>query len=450
MLILLLMPFHAFLSVWGSSLIGHYTALRLWKEALLAFSVVGVVYLLATDYKIRSHTLSRRLVWVVLSYMLLNLVWGLLAVIQHDVTAKALGYGLISNLRFLAFFLVTWAIALRLARLRAHWQWLVYWPAALVVAFGLLQILILPGDFLRHFGYGTATIPAYETINHNQHYIRIASTLRDANPLGAYLIIPISLLTVLLLGAKRSWRQAIFLVSALVVLFFSFSRSAWVAAVLSILVLLIMSRLARRSQAIALAAVGCLILTGVVLTIVFRHNMRFENFVFHTQTHSAVRTSSNQGHLMAMKDGLYGLARHPLGDGPGTAGPASFYNNHHTRIAENYFIQVGQETGWLGLLLFGLINLGVGVLLYIRRSDPLALSLFASLIGLTFINLLSHAWTDDTLAYVWWGLAGIAMAPVPEKVQPLRMVELASPPVAKKPEIKAKKVKSRAKTLAPK
>ena len=43
-----------------------------------------------------------------------------------------------------------------------------------------------------------------------------------------------------------------------------------------------------------------------------------------------------------------------------------------------------------------------------------ALSLFGSLIGLTFINLLSHAWTDDTLAYVWWGLAGIAMAPLPE------------------------------------
>ncbi len=190
MVILLVMPFHAFLTVWGASLAGHYTALRLWKELLLVVCIIGVLYLLATDHKIRSHTLSRRLIWVILSYVLLNLVWGGLALAQHDVTAKALGYGLISNLRFLLFFLVAWAVALRMARLRTHWQWLVYWPAMGVILFGLLQILILPHDFLRHFGYSAATIPAFETINNNQHYVRIASTLRGANPLGAYLIIP--------------------------------------------------------------------------------------------------------------------------------------------------------------------------------------------------------------------------------------------------------------------
>src|ERR1022692_245005 len=71
-LILFLMPFHALLTVWGASLFGHYTALRLWKEALLCVSVIGVLFLLATDHKIRSHTLSRRLVWLILAYTLLN------------------------------------------------------------------------------------------------------------------------------------------------------------------------------------------------------------------------------------------------------------------------------------------------------------------------------------------------------------------------------------------
>jgi hypothetical protein len=50
-----------------------------------------------------------------------------------------------------------------------------------------------------------------------------------------------------------------------------------------------------------------------------------------------------------------------------------------------------------------------GYLLWKRRSDPLALTLLASLVGICFVNLLSHAWTDDTLAYTWWGLAGIAI-----------------------------------------
>lgn len=417
MAIFLLMPFHAFLTVWGSSLVGHYTILRLWKEGLLAICIIGILYLIITDHKIRSHTLTRRLVWLIFAYMLLTVAWGLLALNQHDVNAKALGYGLIIDLRFLAFFLVTWAVALRLGRLRNNWQWLVYWPAIVVVGFGLLQAFVLPNDFLSHFGYGPATIPAYETINHNQHYIRIASTLRGANPLGAYLVIPISVVTVFLLRGKRDWRQGVFLLAALAVLFFTFSRSAWVGAALSVVIILFLGRLSRRSQAIALAAAGSLVLVAAVLAISFRHDMNFENFVLHTQTHSAVASTSDQGHFTSLKTGLSDLRHHPLGNGPGTAGPASVYNDHPARIAENYYIQVGQEVGWLGLAMFILINVGIGYLLFLRRADPLALSLFASLIGLTFINMLSHAWADDTLAYMWWGLAGIAMVTVDPKSQ---------------------------------
>lgn len=412
MLILLGMPFHAFITVWGSSIFGHYTALRLWKEVLLAICIIGTLYLIATDHKIRTHTLSRRLVWLILAYMLLNVAWGLLALNQHDVNRKALGYGLIVNLRFLAFFLVTWALSLRMSRLRSHWQWMVYWPAMGVAAFGLLQIFILPHDFLRHFGYGPLTIPPFETINHNTHYIRIMSTLRGANPLGAYLLIPISLLVVLLLGKRRTWLQAGFLAELLLVLFFTFSRSAWIGGILSIAVILLLSVRTKPARNVTIAAIATVVVAGLGLTAAYRHSTRFENFIFHTQTHSAVKTTSDEGHLSALKTNAEDLERQPLGHGPGTAGPASVYNTpHQPRIAENYFIQVTQETGWLGLTLFVLINAGVGYLLWLRRADPLALSLFASLIGLTFINLLSHAWADDTLAYVWWGLAGVAMAP---------------------------------------
>ncbi|HXE10031.1 MAG TPA: O-antigen ligase family protein, partial [Verrucomicrobiae bacterium] len=337
MVILLGMPFHALLTVWGSSIFGHYTVFRLWKEVLLVFCALGVLYLIATDHKIRSHTLSRRLVWLILLYMLLNVIWGLLALNQHDVTAKALGYGLIINLRFLVFFLVTWAVALRMSRLRSHWQWMVYWPAMGVAAFGLLQIFILPHDFLRHFGYGPATILPFETINHNSHYVRIMSTLRGANPLGAYLIIPISLLAVLLLRKRsRTWLQAGFLLELLVVLFFSFSRSAWIGAGLSIATILLLSIRTRPARRVTVAVIAGLILVAVGTTAMFRHNARFENFVFHTQTNSAIKDTSNEDHLSALKNGTKDIWHQPLGHGPGTAGPASIYNTgHQPRIAEN-------------------------------------------------------------------------------------------------------------------
>lgn len=418
MLILLLMPFHGFLTVWGSSMFGHYTALRLWKEALLVVCVAGVLYLWAFDHKIRTHTLSRRLVWTILAYIVLTIIWGLVALQKHQVTDKALGYGLIVDLRFPIFFLVTWSVALRLGRLRTRWQWLVLWPALIVVIFGLLQAFVLPHDFLKHFGYGPNTIPVYETINHNQHYYRIASTLRGSDPLGAYLLIPISLLTVQLLGRKPNWRQGLFLVGCLIVLFYSFSRSAWVGAALSIAIILFVRLQSPKKRKLLLVFSGVVLVVCVALFAAFHNNSRFENIVFHTQTNSSIKTTSDQNHASALKGGLSDVIHHPLGRGPGTAGPESVYNTGHpARIAENYYVQIGQELGWLGLLLFILINLGVGYLLWLRRSDPLALSLFASLIGLTFVNMLSHAWADDTLAYIWWGLAGIAMAPLPESVK---------------------------------
>jgi hypothetical protein len=65
--------------------------------------------------------------------------------------------------------------------------------------------------------------------------------------------------------------------------------------------------------------------------------------------------------------------------------------------------------GWLGLAVFLAILAEVAYLLWQGRKDNLSLVLFAALLGITFINLLSHAWTDDTLAFIWWGLAALAL-----------------------------------------
>ena len=110
-LIIVLMPFHAFLTVWGASIFHHYTALRLWKEVLLVICGIFALFLVFTDWKIRSHTLSRRLVWLIIAYAIVTVLWGLVALHNKDVTPKALGYGVIVNLRFLAFFVLTAAVS---------------------------------------------------------------------------------------------------------------------------------------------------------------------------------------------------------------------------------------------------------------------------------------------------------------------------------------------------
>jgi hypothetical protein len=412
-IILVLMPFHAFLTVWLSSIYGHYTAIRLWKEMLLAICGLGVLYLMAADVKIRTMTLSRRLAQLILIYFLVQAIWGVVAYRLHDVNAKALGYGLLVDNRFFLFFLIVWAVALRTSRLHANWHKLLFWPTVGVVVFGLLQIFVLPKDFLSHFGYGSMTIPAFETINHNSQYVRIASTLRGANPLGAYLLVPLSALCVLIVRGKRNWQTVSLLVAILITLFFTFSRGAWIGAIVSIAVVLGVCLKHQRTRRIFFYMTVITVVVVLGLFITLRNNTRFENITFHTQTHSVSPESSDQGHASALKIGLSQLIHEPFGRGPGSAGPASEYNNHPERIAENFFVQIGQETGWLGLLLFVTINTGVGYLLWLGRKSSLALSLLASLVGLTIVNQLSHAWADDTLAYVWWGLAGIAIATLP-------------------------------------
>jgi hypothetical protein len=279
-----------------------------------------------------------------------------------------------------------------------------------VVLFALLQVFVLPRDFLSHLGYGPNTIEPFETINHNAHYIRVASTLRGANPLGAYMLVPISLLAGLLITGRRTWPYVSLFVGSLLTLFFSFSRSAWIGAALALTAISIhyLDRRYLKQALIAVSVLGVLA-AGTFTIFEWHHNSRFQNIFLHTEDRSVIKTTSDQGHVAGLRQGAHDLVHQPFGRGPGSAGPASVYNKDQPRIAENYFLQIGQETGWIGLILFVLINIGVGYILWLKREDPLALTLFASLIGLTFVSLLSHVWTDDTIAYIWWGLAGIAM-----------------------------------------
>jgi putative inorganic carbon (HCO3(-)) transporter len=324
-----------------------------------------------------------------------------------------LAYGVLDDARFPLFFVVCTALALRDNWLRQHWRPLVLLPAALVVLFALLQIFVLPHNVLQHFGYGPNTIPIVQTVNSNAHYVRAQSTLRGANPLGAYLVLVIAILAALFLKSKAMRTKAIYGSSGLltlIALYLTYSRGAWIGAALVLGACLLAVIKTKRTAEFVMLGVLLLAVVASVVTLSFRHNAHFENVIFHSSPHT-VATTSDQNHSSALRAGIHDVIHDPLGRGPGTAGPASVYNyDRPARDPENYFVQIGQELGWLGLVLFILINVVLAQVLWQARREPLALALFASLIGISFVGLVSEVWTDDTLCYVWWGLAGIVMA----------------------------------------
>ncbi len=92
---------------------------------------------------------------------------------------------------------------------------------------------------MKHFGYNDQTIVPYETIDHKVDYIRIRSTLRGANLLGAYMIVVVGVLTQrFLLVSRRRVAYGLLLLGAVVTLFASGSRGAWIGAVVALATLL--------------------------------------------------------------------------------------------------------------------------------------------------------------------------------------------------------------------
>ncbi len=421
--IMILLPFHAFISTWGGTTIGPLWAWKAWKEVLLATLVVLGFAQCFIDRELLGtlwHSWVTRLIVV---YGILHVVIALVVGNQTD----ALVFGLAINLRIVSFLLVSEIVAYYLTPSRRELLYILLIPAGGVVLFGLLQMFVLPYDFLSWFGYKTnVTIAPYNTIDQQLNQLRAMSTLRGPNPLGAYLILPGIVLFWMTLEYLRKYRKKHLtpdlvrlviatsaFISLLVVLYSSHSRSAWLGfmAALGLYIFMRVSRTFKLAL-LGIGVVGMLLVGGGIYQ--YRNTPFVQNVILHDNPEIGPEETSNQGHIDSLKQAVSDIAERPLtGCAPGCAGPASFYDEDGARLAENYYLQVGQEVGLLGLLLFAGISVLVGLELYRRRLNSMALILFVTLIGISVANLLLHVWADDTLAYVWWGVAGVVLVTPP-------------------------------------
>ncbi len=415
------MPLHVFLSTWIGSSLDVLDSAKVAKDILLVIGASITLYLWLKDNSWKKLFRNRLFILIIL-YTSLTLL--LAAFKKTDVTAEILG--VVYNLRFLVMFVYGWLLNDLCASngsagdLRSTVVKYVMFSAFVVAVFGVIQYLFLPNDALGHVGYSTqnGVFPAF-FIDNKPDLERIMSTLRDPNSLGSYLIIIISMIVSWIVSKKPNTNKLeVLILLSVVCLVVSFSRSAWIGTLAALASIMLLSRskaskskkLNNKKPALIMASVitVCLLTVGLG---VFRGSYLVQNIILHSDK-STTMEDPNELRVKFIKESFDNIASNPEGLGPGRAGLASIKNTKQgTILNENYYLQIATEVGVFGLVLFVMIYAAVLKRLFVASSgDWLALALFCSGIGLLITNLLVHIWSNEAVAYTWWGLSGVILA----------------------------------------
>lgn len=403
---------HAPLTVWLGTLFPQLDEfIKSWKELLMGVCFALIVVSVSLQKK--WHDLwSDWVVRLIAAYALLHIVL-LVWMFQGVASASA---GILIDLRYILYFTLVY-VTVRYGLGEYARVYLVRAAAVgggIVIGFAALQVTVLPDDILANIGYSKQTITPYLTVDLNEAYVRINSTLRGPNPVGAYAGMALALTVAYVVQHRRSLTTkkkvlaGLFALGSISALWASYSRSAVVAGMLMASIVAGLSSFKRLSRSAWI--VGAVVIVGLFGGIIAARDTAFvSNVVLHENPAGGSAEKSNDGHVESLHDGTSRMLRQPLGGGIGSTGSASIRGDSPL-IIENQYLFIAHETGWAGLGIFLALFGMVLHALWQRRRDWLALGLFASGIGLALIGLLLPVWADDTVAIVWWGLAGLAVA----------------------------------------
>lgn len=407
--LLVYMPFHIFVSQWVSTFTGGLDVWKIAKDALAGLLLVLSVGLVLTQVK-RVPRPYNTLLLITPGYFLLHLfVFGFNQQTSVRVALLATAY----NNRLLWFLLIGMSSALLLGKkleMNKIWK-LVLVVSTVVSLFAIIQYF-MPADFMTHFGYALERgVKPNFLINENPAFPRAMGTIRDPNSLGAYLLIPITLLVGLLMKRRENPRLiTALLVVHLAALYLSFSRAAWggLAVSLGLLTVALHKKLAleylRRFWVVPVVLVVILGAMGyhwrsthVVRSVVLRID----------DTNAPSELDSDEHHVAYIKKGAQSVIDRPQGYGPGTAGVVSIQNDR-SFLTENYYLQIAHEVGLVGLLVFaGAWLYVVWLLLKQRLLSAVVLVTVAG--AYAVMAVIMHLWVNEAVAAQWWLLTGMVM-----------------------------------------
>jgi hypothetical protein len=397
-ILLAILPLHAFLFTWFKSFFwtDSWTILvQMWKEIL-----VGLLAILAVGrFAIERKLPQKKSFWLGGIFVALAILYFFLGGIS---TQKILG--LRTATLFFVAFLAAQFFDFGAVRIRQLVR-IILFSSSVVIAFGLTQKFLLPADFLVHFGYSAnlsswlpgGNLPAAHFVG-DSGAVRIQSTFAGPNQLAAFLILILPL-AFFELQRTKNWTKyflAAEVIGGILLLIWTFSRSAWLGAVGIFLLFAI--EMWRRNlpkkmkQKLLLGGILAIVGAGIL----FFSGGNFGEIIS--------RVDSTSEHFEKSLAAAQLVVANPLGLGLGeTAGVAQrFAENPIT--PENTFLGFTLELGWLGGILF-LIFCGELLVELQKNNSPL----FYSLVGILVVAFFLHPLEDAPTALTLFLLAGITI-----------------------------------------
>ena len=470
-ILFLLLPFHPFLKTFLDQSIFHGnlpTILVAWKEILV---VIFCFISLFLSFQKKTEFQFDSLDFAILSFCVVSILTGIFFTGSgFPQNIWQVLWGAKYSLLFLIFFTAVRKFPFTIFEKKKLFNITIF-SGTLVIFFGIMQVF-LPENFLVNFGYlseygntnpekGISYCHKIENRFTTDEFCRSQSTFSGPNQFAAYLIV---ILPILFFGALQSQQLLTTLFFFLIFLagginlFLTFSRSVWIGAIFSAAIFFIISARkkinANNFFLIFLMGIFSLFFPifspenfdqlskfsiffagGFLFFLVFFWISNFWKKYFSPFFSSFfplilggflvskiwageffwnifVRPSSSKGHLERTLDGIKFLKENLIGLGLGDAGPASarFANPGETGfLPESWFLQVGLESGFLGLALFLTIIFLIGQELC-KSKNINTKPLFLSLVALVVAGNLLHIFESAAVSLTFFGLMGVALA----------------------------------------
>ena len=231
LLLVVAAPFHAFLITWLKDAAGEapwVIGMSAWREGLVLLIALVVIIEILLQKKWPQFDWVD---WLILGYALLGAIFFFF---QENKTQWLLGLRF-DVVPFLFYVIVRHAHWERRGRLVVA----AIVSGSVVIIFGLFHALLLPQNFLTHFGYSTyqgqfepdIALSTCQHLEHTDLFCRAVSTFGGPTRYGTYLLFIVGLLLPFLFHKNRGRTLAAGLfILTLLSLVLTYSRSIWIGA----------------------------------------------------------------------------------------------------------------------------------------------------------------------------------------------------------------------------